>query len=97
MKRSEMNAHQREAFDYICAVMSEYIGGYENVLEDFSEDSEEYKRAKNFLTLPHSELINIIYNDVMGLSAKDMKRHLRFAGKDFIIERIDRRLTKWGY
>lgn len=97
MKRSEMNAHQKQAFDFICEVMSEWIGGYENVLLDYEEDSEEYKKAKAFLAQGHEVLKELVYNGVMAMSDKGMAKHLRFAGKDFILERIDRRLTKWGY
>lgn len=97
MKRSEMNLHQREAFDYICEVMSEYIGGYENTLSDFPEGTEEYKEAKDFLGQGHDELKGIIYEEVMAISDTGTAKHLRFAGTDFIMERIDRRLAKWGY
>ena len=97
MKRSEMNAHQKLDFDFICKVMSEYIGGYENTLLDYPEDSEEYKDAKEFLGQSHEDLMNLIYDEVMTMSDSGMAKHLRFAGKDFILERIDRRLTKWNY
>lgn len=97
MKRSEMNAHERLAFDYVCSVMSELIGGLENALQDYDEDSEEYKNAYHDLHVGHDTLKEWIYRDVMSYSDKGMSKHLRFAGEAFIKERIDRRLTKWGY
>ena len=97
MKRSEMNAHQLQAFDFIVYVMSELIAGQELVLEDFEEDSEEYKNAKEYLSQPKAVLAEDVYNEVMNMSDKSMAKHLRFAGKDFIMERINKRLEKWGY
>lgn len=97
MKRSEMNLHQREAFDHICSTMSEYIGAYENQLQDCTPDDEEYKKAYEFLHQGHDNLVEIIYQGVMFDSNKSVAKHLRFAGEAFIKERIDRRLTKWGY
>ena len=97
MKRSEMNAHQQQAFDFICEAMSDYIGGYENALEDFAEGEKEHDEAMAFLAQNHETLIGIIYDEVMSRADKGTEKHLRFAGKDFIVERIDRRLRKWGY
>ena len=97
MKRSEMNLHERLAFDYVCHAMSELIGGYENALTDYPEDDEMYKTAKEFLSSGHDNLIDTIYFEVMSYSDKGTARHLRFAGEAFIKERISRRLTKWGY
>jgi len=97
MKYSEMNAHERLAFERVCNVMSEYIGGSENMLEDYPEDSEEYAIAKRHLSKPHDEMIDEIYREVMMDSNRDVLKHLRFAGEAFIRERISKRLTKWGY
>ena len=97
MKRSEMNNHQKLAFDFICEVMSAYIGGYENALLDYPEGTEEYERAKSVLNRGHETLMDDIYSEVMAMSDEGNAKHLRFAGKDFIMERIDKRLTKWGY
>ena len=97
MKRSEMNAHEKLAFDYVCKAMSEIIGGLENVLFDYGEDTEEYKNAYHDLHVGHEELVNWIYFEVMSYSDKSTAKHLRFAGEAFIKERISKRLTKWGY
>ena len=97
MKISEMNKHQREAFRCVCEASGEYIGGWENTMLDYPEDHEEYKNAQTVLSRTHEELVDDIYQMVMAESDKGVLRHLRFAGKDFILERIDRRLKKWGY
>lgn len=97
MKLSEMNAHQKEAYRWIMASMSEFIGGYENTLLDYCEEDEEYQTAQNFLNQPHDELVEIIYNDVMAGADKGTAKHMRFAGTEWIKERISKRLAKWGY
>ena len=97
MKRSEMNAHQIVAFDFIVYVMSELIAANELTLEDCPEDSEEYKNAKEYLSQGHDALLKDVYDEVMAMADKGTAKHLRFAGADFIKERISRRLTKWGY
>jgi len=97
MKRSEMNVHQRQAFDFIVYAMSELVAAFELTLQDEPEDSEEYKAAYEYLHQGHDALKEEIYNEVMELSDAGTAKHLRFAGKEFIMERIDKRLTKWGY
>lgn len=97
MKTSEMNAHELLAFRFVCAEMSEIIGGNENTLNDYEEDSEEYKSAYEFLHSGHNELVDFIYRNVMIAADKGTAKHMRFAGEAFIRERISKRLTKWGY
>lgn len=98
MKRSEMNAHQKLIFDLMKEVMSEYIGGYENSLLDYQEGEQEYEEAKAFLTSGRENLTKEIYKEVMKrCEAGSNATHARFAGKDFLIERITRRLIKWDY
>lgn len=97
MKRSEMNEHQKAAFDRVCAEMSEIIGANENNMMDYPVNSEAYQQSAEFLSQPREVLIDYIYSSVMAASDKKTEKHLRFAGKKFIVERIDRRLAKWGY
>lgn len=97
MKRSEMNEHQKAAFNRVCAEMSEIIGGHENNMMDNPVNSEIYQESAKFLSQPREVLIDYIYDSVMKASDKKTEKHLRFAGKAFIVERIDRRLAKWGY
>lgn len=90
-----MNAHERELDRIISCCVSEWIGGYENVLLDYPEDSEEYKEAKE--VLQHDALFDAIYRDVMFDTKRNAKSHIRFAGKAFIEDRIETRLKKEGY
>lgn len=97
MKLSEMNAHQRIAFQLVCYAMSEWIGGLENTMTDYLEDDEEHIMAKKTLARGHQALEDDIYQMVMEDSNRGNLKHLRFAGEKFIREIISRRLTKWGY
>lgn len=98
MKRSEMNAHQRAIFDIMDEITRDYIGGYENTLLDFSEDEEEYQNAYKFLHQGHEQLAQFFYDLVMRhCKVGSNAEHARFAGSAFLKERIEVRLTKWGY
>lgn len=98
-----MNAHQKLAFMYVKNELTEVIGGYENDIQDNAPESEAYMNAQSFLSKPHDELVNQFYTWVMASIEADAKKgivsakHAKFAGADFIKERIDRRLKKWGY
>ena len=92
----EMNAHEKQVERLITEAVSEIIGGFENQLYDSEEGSEEWLAAKAVLN--HDTLFGMIYDNVMYYSSnKRHASHIRFAGKAFIEERIERRLTKEGY
>lgn len=91
----EMNAHERVIDSLIQDAVSQFIGGYENTLSDYAEGTEEYEYAKKILN--HDTLLDIIYKDVMVNSKRNYASHIRFAGKQFIIDRIETRLKKAGY
>jgi len=105
MKISELNEHQKVAYQLMDEVTSEYIGGYENQLSDTEGWDDEYNikmhnEAKEFLEQPHEELKKFVYGCIMDKADLDrggIDKHIRFAGKEFIMERIEKRLQKWGY
>lgn len=97
MKFSEMNAHEKEACRFVINIMSEMIGGNENQMMDYEEGSEEYEEAKAYLQQPRENLIDDLYTRVMMEADYKMEKHIRFAGTEFIKERISRRLARWGY
>ena len=96
MKFSEMNNRQQIASRLAWEVCGDIVGGLENTLLDFDPEEKEYKNAEKMLK-DHDSLVEMIYDDVMMDTDKSHLKHLRFVGKAFIIERIDRRLKKWGY
>lgn len=95
MKISEMNAHQKALYYIMDEVTRDFIGGYENQLLDFSEDEEEYQNAYNFLHQGHENLANFFYDLVMRhCKAGSNAEHARFAGSQFLRDRIEVRLNK---
>lgn len=98
MKISEMTSHQKKMYFIMDEIMCEIIGGFENVLEDYDSSSQECKEAEAFLSQGHDELAAYFYDEVMSrCKAGSYSSAARFAGGDFLRERIDKRLKKWNY
>ena len=95
MKMSEMNVHQRNLYRMMDELTCEIIGGYENAMADYPEDSDEYWEAKEFLDMGHDALKQYFFNALTA--RRETQKALKFAGNDFLMERIERRLRKWGY
>lgn len=107
MKYSECDKRQKKAFRNIKFAADWIIGGLENVLFDYEEDSEEYKSAKARLS-DHEALVNEIYDasitDIysegsvsFGGYAERTLRDIRFCGKDWLMEIVEARVKKCGY
>lgn len=107
MKYNEMNERQKKAFRNIKYAAQQFIGGLENTMMDYEEDSEEYQEADNLLN-DHDALVNEIYemaitniydegSEYFGPQAGSMLKDIRFCGKDWLMERVDKRVTKEGY
>lgn len=108
MKLSECNARERKAFLNIKYASYDLIGGLENTMLDYSEDSEQYKRAKALLD-NHEALVAELYS--MATTAiyeegccifndrlvQKLLRDINFCGKEWLMERCERRITKEGY
>ena len=92
----KLNEHEKVVARLISQAVSEYIGGYENSMLDNEPGTEAYEEAKAFLS-DHNELVDAIYREVMSESKGNTRSHIRFAGKQFILDRIERRLEKEGY
>lgn len=93
MKISELNGHQARALRMVKEIYNDIIGGWENTLLDYSEDEDEYQRAYKALHNPEGLVETIYYDVVRGMSDTE----IRFAGKEWIKERIARKLLKDGY
>ena len=107
MKFSEMNVRQQKAFRNIKYAADDLLGGLENTLLDYDEDSEEYINAKRLLS-NHSELVNQLYKRAttelygpgfcgFGREAQMVIRDINFCGKEWLLERCEKRITKEGY
>lgn len=97
MKLSEMNGHQQMVAKIVYEEFNSFIGGLENTLLDYPESDEEYQSAKDTLA-NHQVLVDTIYQEVMYRCGHgSYATAARFAGKAFIVERIECRLAKEGY
>ena len=80
------------------------IGGYENVLLDYSEDSKEYINAKNFLA-SHEAIVDYIYDCavssfyVEGGVFTDTRiiAQIKFLGKEKLMGIVEELVSKEGY
>ena len=107
MKVSEMNERQKRAFHNIYWAAQHLLGGLENTLLDYSEDSDDYKSAEALLK-NHKELVNRLYEMAttavygegfcgFGKQYQMEIRDINFCGKDWLMERCEKRVTKEGY
>ena len=107
MKISEMNAQQKKAFYNIRNAANYLIGGLENTMEDYPEDSEEYQEAQATLE-DHACLVSQIYDlalteiflegaNIFGKAAEAYLKDIRFCGKEWLRERVEKQGTKAGY
>lgn len=107
MKYAEMNEKQKKAFRNIYHAANWLVGGLENTLLDYEEDSSEYKSAYERLH-NHDGLVDELYDmattDIyedggcfFGKQAERFLKDIRFCGKDWLMERCDKRITKLGY
>lgn len=91
-----MNKHEEVVARLIREEICEILGGYENSLMDFHEGEEEYEYAKRLLG-DHERLVNMFYREIMEKTEGNFQSHIRFAGKEFILDRIEKALRKEGY
>lgn len=102
-----MNVRQKKAFYNIKHAAKHLLGVLENTLFSCCEDSEEYKSADALLK-DHDALVQEVYRmattavyDVgfcgFGEAYQMIIRDINFCGKDWLMERCEKRITKEGY
>ena len=99
-----MNKNEKIARGNIQNCINFEIGGYENVLLDYQEDTEEYLSAKEFLA-DHDALVDYIYDcSVSGFYTEgcvfpDARfiSHIKFLGKPKLMEIVEELVSKEGY
>ena len=108
MKFNEMNAREKKAFLNIKHAANDLLGGLENTLQDYAEDEDEYKNAKAQLE-DHKGLVEQLYHMATTAIYDDgyccfnpatVKKELRdinFCGKEWLMERCERMITREGY
>jgi hypothetical protein len=83
------------------------IGGYENTMEDYKKDSEEYKEAESQLA-NHEALVNEIYTAATteiyeegfngwGGDTNRILKDIKFLGKENLMKLVEREVIKQGY
>lgn len=106
MKVADMNERQKKAFNNIYWAAQHLLGGLENTLLDYPEDSEEYKSAYELLH-DHDRLVETLYHEattafyeegICGWGPVYQKyiRDINFCGKEWLMERCEKRITKEG-
>lgn len=107
MKVADMNVRQKKAYYNIYWAAQHLLGGLENTLLDYSEDSEEYKSADETLK-DHKLLVDTLYEMAttavygegfcgFGRQHQMAIRDINFCGKEWLMERCEKRITKEGY
>ena len=108
MKVSEMNARERKAFYNIKHAANDLLGGLENTMLDNGKDTPEYQSAKALLE-NHKALVTQLYGmattAIYGegfccfnpITVEKELRDINFCGKEWLMERCDKRITKEGY
>ena len=80
------------------------IGGYENVLLDYSEDAEEYINARAFLA-DHKAIVDYIYDCSVSSFYVDggvftdtrLISQIKFLGREKLMEIVEELVSKEGY
>ena len=94
-----MNERQQRVFRAVLGAENWIVGGLEIEIENHDAESEEYKDAEKALA-DHDGLAVQIYDMVIngdaGTEAVTIT-DVRFCGKAWIQERIEKRLAKMGY
>lgn len=107
MKVADMNVRQKKAFHNIYWAAQHLLGGLENTLLDYPEDSDEYKSAYELLH-DHDRLVDTLYQMAtsavygegfcgFGTEYQLEILDIRFCGKEWLMERCEKRITKEGY
>lgn len=93
-----MNEHESLALKLMKREYNDLIGGCENDLENYSENSEEYQIAYKTLYGDQERLLDRIYNWTTGsANQKGYAKHIRFAGEEWLKNQIKEMLIKDGY
>ena len=108
MKVSEMNKREKKAFFNIKHAANDLLGGLENILLDYDQDDPEYKSAKAQLA-DHEGLVEQLYGMATTaiydegfccfnpVTVQKELRDINFCGKEWLMERCEKRITKEGY
>ncbi len=92
-----MNSNQKRVYQMVVDACNEFIGGWENTMDDYPEGTEEYAEAQRMLGTDHETMVNWMLNDIRNSREWQRLEHLHFVSLEWTKERIDKRLKKMGY
>ena len=80
------------------------LGGYENVLLDYPEDSDDYRAAKRFLA-DHDSVVKYVYDCAVSsfyveggvFTDTRILAQIKFLGKKKLMEIVEELVSKEGY
>lgn len=98
------NEHQKSVFTNCYYAACDYIGGLENVLQDYAEDDQEYINAQKELA-DHQALVDYIFyegtHNEYGCGfagpGHESQKHYRFAGKAFTMNACEEIVKAMGH
>ena len=98
------NERQKEVFTNFYYAACSYIGGTENTLYDYDEDSEEYAEALELLE-DHQTLVDVVFSEGTtgfygcGLEGpmRPYQKNYNFVGNDFMRRCAEAIVTAMGY
>lgn len=92
-----MTYPQKQAWRIAVDAVNEYIGGFENQMEDCEEGTEDWKQAYDALHCGHDEIVETCLLWARSSWEWEHLDHIHFVGLDFLRERVEKRVTKYGY
>lgn len=98
------NEHQKAVFTNCYYAACDYIGGLENILQDYDEDDQEYINALDTLK-NHADLVAYIFyegtHNEYGCGfagpGHESQKHYRFAGKEFTQNAVEEIVKAMGH
>ena len=84
-------------FFLIDEVMGAVLEDFRYCMAAYAPYTPQYKEAKAFLSKRHDELAAYFYDEVMSCTSGGYYHDARFAGGEFLKEKIDKRLKQYGY
>lgn len=102
VQNTENNGWEEIATKNITGAYNWIVGENENTLQDYEEDSEQYKASYDYL-YSGDEIMNDIYHSAItteyddGYCGGKAPKEMRFAGKNFCMNLIRELLKKDGY
>jgi hypothetical protein len=92
------NKNQKLAKMWANEALQEMIWAYENSLEDYGPEEEDYQIAVEVLSLPLDQMVKMVADEALSSMTRVWTANNgKFAGREFIENYIKKELVKNGY